>query len=227
MATPLSKQTTDLDDSTVIARGGKAVQAGTAAQHAAYTGELGEVTYDTDDNRLVAHDGTTAGGSPMATEAEAVAASASAGPVGAEITYAAGLATVATLGVAVKLVAVTAAKGDANGFTVGTDNTLTATFTGTKLCHVKGRFLVDNETADDAITLHVFVDSASVFETAAQTVTAATQKFYEIDVLLNITLGDTIEIFAENEDTSSNVDTIVAAERVDAVPAHGFLRVTA
>lgn len=44
---------------------------GTAAQHASFTGLPGEITIDTTDNRAVVHDGSTAGGHPMAKESEA------------------------------------------------------------------------------------------------------------------------------------------------------------
>jgi ethanolamine utilization protein EutA (predicted chaperonin) len=43
---------------------------GTTAEHASYTGPEGEVTVDTTEDRLVLHDGTTAGGIPMATQAD-------------------------------------------------------------------------------------------------------------------------------------------------------------
>ena len=43
---------------------------GTAAQTASFTGVAGEVTVDTDDNRLVVHDGSTAGGIAAAKESE-------------------------------------------------------------------------------------------------------------------------------------------------------------
>ena len=147
--------------------------------------------------------------------------------VGAEVTYAAGLATVASADVAVKVVATTTAKGDAVGFTVGTDNTLTATFEGTRLCRVRGRFDVDVASGADALTLHVYVAGASVFETASQSVTALTLKQFEIDVLLNVANGETIEIYAENEDTTANIVTAAASEALDVVPAHGFLQVLA
>lgn len=51
--------------STVIQRRG-----GTAAQHAAFTGAAREATVDTTDWRLVVHDGSTAGGHPVAKEGE-------------------------------------------------------------------------------------------------------------------------------------------------------------
>ncbi len=47
---------------------------GTAAETAAFTGVVGEVTVDTDDKRLVVHDGSTAGGVPAAKESELPAA---------------------------------------------------------------------------------------------------------------------------------------------------------
>lgn len=72
MAIGLSKRTTDLDGSTVIARTGVAVQSGTQAEHDVYTGELGEITYNTTDGRLHCHDGVTAGGLPISREDEIV-----------------------------------------------------------------------------------------------------------------------------------------------------------
>ena len=46
---------------------------GTTAQHTTFTGALAEVTVDTDKKTLVVHDGTTAGGSVVATQASAIA----------------------------------------------------------------------------------------------------------------------------------------------------------
>lgn len=46
---------------------------GTTAQHSTFTGALAEVTVDTDKKTLVVHDGTTAGGSVIATNANAIA----------------------------------------------------------------------------------------------------------------------------------------------------------
>ncbi len=39
---------------------------GTTAQHASFTGLVGEVTVDTDKDTIVVHDGVTAGGYPLA-----------------------------------------------------------------------------------------------------------------------------------------------------------------
>jgi hypothetical protein len=39
---------------------------GTTAQHSTFTGLLGEITVDTDKDTIVVHDGSTAGGFPLA-----------------------------------------------------------------------------------------------------------------------------------------------------------------
>jgi hypothetical protein len=43
---------------------------GNTAQHASFTGLAGEITIDTDKNTVVVHDGSTAGGHPLATQAD-------------------------------------------------------------------------------------------------------------------------------------------------------------
>ena len=43
---------------------------GTTAQHSGFTGAVAEVTVDTDKETVVVHDGSTAGGYPLATEAQ-------------------------------------------------------------------------------------------------------------------------------------------------------------
>lgn len=147
-------------------------------------------------------------------------------PVMGMATYAAGLSTIASIGVATKLVAVTTAKGDANGLIVGIDNTFSLITGARKMLHVKGRFHVDLASAADDVTLHVYVGGASVFETAAQTLTSGTPLLFEIDVMLsvnpntreNATQGD-IEIWAENIDATANIDTIAFAETTGIVSA--------
>lgn len=44
------------------------LRGGTTAEHATFTGAAREVTVDTTKNTLVIHDGTTAGGTPLALE---------------------------------------------------------------------------------------------------------------------------------------------------------------
>ncbi len=147
-------------------------------------------------------------------------------PVMGMATYAAGLSTIASLGVATKLVAVTTPKGDTNGMIVGVDNTFSLITGVRKLLRVQARFHVDLASAADVVTLHVYVGGASVFETAGQTLTSGTPLLYEIDVMLavepntreNATQGD-IEIWAENEDATANIDTIAFAETVGIVSA--------
>lgn len=39
---------------------------GTTAEHSAFTGLVGEITVDTDKDTIVVHDGSTAGGFPLA-----------------------------------------------------------------------------------------------------------------------------------------------------------------
>jgi hypothetical protein len=50
---------------------------GTTAQHASFTGLLGEVTVDTDKEVTVVHDGSTAGGFPMSKQRNFITASTS------------------------------------------------------------------------------------------------------------------------------------------------------
>lgn len=44
---------------------------GTTSQHSTFTGLSGEVTVDTDKKTIVVHDGSTAGGIPLAKASEA------------------------------------------------------------------------------------------------------------------------------------------------------------
>jgi len=48
---------------------------GTTTEHSSFTGLLGEVTVDTTKKTIVVHDGSTAGGSPLALEGAAVSSS--------------------------------------------------------------------------------------------------------------------------------------------------------
>jgi hypothetical protein len=59
---------------------------GTTAEHANFTGLAREITIDTDKNTVVVHDGTTAGGHPLATSAELAAISGTVGNIVADIT---------------------------------------------------------------------------------------------------------------------------------------------
>lgn len=46
---------------------------GTTAQHSTFTGLSGEITVDTDKKTIVVHDGSTAGGIPLAKASEVTA----------------------------------------------------------------------------------------------------------------------------------------------------------
>ena len=46
------------------------IRRGTAAEHTTFTGAIGEITMDTTNNTLRVHDGTTAGGTPLAKQSE-------------------------------------------------------------------------------------------------------------------------------------------------------------
>lgn len=146
-------------------------------------------------------------------------------PVGCDMKFGTGLATVAAAGTAVKLVSTTSQRGDANGFTVGTDNTITATFLGTKLCHFRGIFFTDIASGTDNVTYHIYINSVSAFETLANSIATTVDELMELNVLLNVTAGDVIELFAENEDEIVNITTAAYSDRINTGEQHGFLQI--
>ena len=85
---------------------------------------------------------------------------------------------------------------------------------------------MDVAAGTDNATLHVFVNSVSAFETNSQSITAAARKNFQIDILLDLTNGDVVEIYAENEDTTANLDASSGSQGADVLPPHGFLIVT-
>lgn len=97
---------------------------GTTAQHAAYTGKVGELTVDTDKKVVVVHDGATAGGVPMAREDRKITGDAhlkvngsTEGTLAGDVTLTVDMTSLAT-----DLVSTDAN----NGLSVGTDNKLYA-----------------------------------------------------------------------------------------------------
>lgn len=97
---------------------------GTTAQHASYTGKVGELTVDTDKKVVVVHDGSTAGGIPMAREDRKVTGDthlkvngSTEGTLAGDVALTLDMTTVAT-----DLVSTDAN----NGLSVGTDNKLYA-----------------------------------------------------------------------------------------------------
>lgn len=97
---------------------------GTTAQHAAYTGKIGELTVDTDKKVVVVHDGATVGGVPMAREDRKITGDTHLKVnAGTEGTLAGDLAlTVDMTSLATDLVSADAN----NGLSVGTDDKLYA-----------------------------------------------------------------------------------------------------
>jgi len=49
------------------------IRRGSTQQHTTFTGAEGELTYDTDKRTVVTHDGDTVGGTPLATDSNAIA----------------------------------------------------------------------------------------------------------------------------------------------------------
>lgn len=146
---------------------------------------------------------------------------------GAKMTLGAGTATVATMGVPVKLASTTAEAGSSNGFTVATTQRITAAFKGTRLVRVQAVLLADLETGTDAINFHIFKNGVSVFESAANSVASETDEYFEIDAFIEMSEDDYIEIYAENEDATANITTTAYAERVNTTPSHGYVIVSA
>lgn len=97
---------------------------GTTAQHAAYTGKIGELTVDTDKKVVVVHDGVTAGGVPMAREDRKIKGdthlkvnSGTEGTLASDLTLTVNMDSLATDLVSTDV---------NNGLSVGTDNKLFA-----------------------------------------------------------------------------------------------------
>ena len=73
------------------------LRGGSTAEHSTFTGEAREVTVDTQKNTVVIHDGTTAGGHPVANQADITSAKARANHTGTQPhTTITGLGTAAT-----------------------------------------------------------------------------------------------------------------------------------
>ena len=60
---------------------------GTTAEHSTFTGAEAEVTFDTDKNTIVGHDGTTAGGHPLVKEKELLAAVSEAADIDEAVSF--------------------------------------------------------------------------------------------------------------------------------------------
>ena len=147
-------------------------------------------------------------------------------PVGAKMSLGAGTATVATLGVPVKLTSTTAEVGDSNGFTVAVTQRITADFVGTRLIRVQAIVFADIATGTDTINFHIYKNGTSVFESAANSVASTTDEYFEIDTFIEMSEDDYIEIYAENEDATANITTAAYTERVDSTISSGYVIVS-
>ena len=102
---------------------------GTTSQHSSFTGAEGEVTVDTDKETLVVHDGSTAGGHPVAAEDMANVSSASiAGRLGTD-----SIATSKIAGGALPTDVTVASANLVNGTIVNADVNSSAAIAGTKV----------------------------------------------------------------------------------------------
>jgi len=116
---------------------------GTTAEHANFTGLAREITIDTDKNTVVVHDGTTAGGHPLATAADLANISGTVGNIVADIT-----SVIAGNGLSGG-----ANSGDANlnvgagdGITVNADNV------AVNVAFVRNQFSASSPLSYDAVT---------------------------------------------------------------------------
>lgn len=132
---------------------------GTTAQHAAYTGKVGELTVDTDKKVVVVHDGSTAGGIPMAREDRKVTGDTHLKVNGStEGTLAGDVAlTVDMTSLATDLVSTNAN----NGLSVGTDNKLYAKAPGANLIIRAGDKILHDAKGKVAADLSMTYDQPS------------------------------------------------------------------
>lgn len=144
------------------------------------------------------------------------------------MTHAGATMTVAGAGTAVAVIGTTVAKGDANGWTVGTDGTHTATFTGTKTVRVQGVLkLSPIATNVDNLTLHVYVNGASVFESAANDINDTTPELFEVDFMTNVANGQVVQLYVENADSTADIIVAAYTDRIDTAPSSGWFSVMA
>lgn len=136
--------------------------------------------------------------------------------------------SVSTGGVAVAVIGTTTAKGDATGWTVGADGTFTATFAGTKTVRVQAVIgMAPIATNTDNLTLHVYVDGSSVFESAANDIDDGTSELFEVDFMTNVANGEVVQLYVENQDTVADIVIDAYTDRINTVPSSGWFSVMA
>lgn len=132
--------------------------------------------------------------------------------VGAKMKLGGGTGTIASAGVAVKLVNTSSQSDDASGFTVGTDGVITATFPGTRLIKIEAVVFMNVASGTDACTIHVFKNGVSIYETGSHLIASATLEMFRLKSQFNVANGDTLEIYVENEDDTADLSTVAWAE---------------
>ncbi len=147
------------------------------------------------------------------------------GLVGGRMSIAAQTVTISTQDTAVAVGGTSAAVGDSQGFTVGVTGLFTATFAGTRLCHIRASLAV--ESADNTLTnaaLAIMLNAAEVAGTDSveqDTDTDVDPKLFEIDDYMLVSNGDTVGLGLINGDDTANLVTIAAVDRTGTNADHG------
>ena len=156
------------------------------------------------------------------------------GLVGGRMTYSAQTVTIGTQDVAVTVGGTSSKIGDSAGFDVGVTGTMTATFAGTRLCHIRG--VLEVESADNTVTdtaICVTVGGTEVVGSDSPEQDADTDNapvLLEVDTHLLVSNGDVIGLGLINGTDTADVVTIVAAAMdgnvADFSPETGWFTIT-
>ena len=142
---------------------------GTTSQHGSFTGAEGEVTVDTDKETLVVHDGSTAGGHPVAAEDMANVSSANiVGRLGSGSIATAKLANLAVTDAKIANSTITGSKiaGDAiNGNHIGNDVINSEHYAATSIDaeHIANNSVLAQHIADGNVTTAKIADDAVTY----------------------------------------------------------------
>lgn len=134
--------------------------------------------------------------------------------------------TIATVDVPVKIGSSTAV-GDANGFTVGTDGSFTADYTGTKTCHLRGTVtLVSAANTINEASLDILVDGSSVFSSAELDIDSdGGVKIFEVDHYFDVAAGEAVTLGVTNGTDAENITVSAYTDRVDTAASSGFMTI--
>lgn len=132
--------------------------------------------------------------------------------------------TITTVDVPVAI-ATTTVVGDNNGFTVGTDGTLTATYTGTKTCHFRARVTMVSAAATlNNASLDIMVDGVSVFSSDERDIDSDGNgaQIFEVDHYLDVANGEVVTLAVTNGTDAENITVSAYTDRVDTAPSSGW-----